>query len=55
MHSLLTKPPPKPEEKIWEIRDLNGKVWETRPTYWEGLLRGYTLLKCGQFTVEERK
>lgn len=56
MHSIAN-PPPKQEKKeqVWEIRDLAGKVLETRPTYWTALMRGYLTLRNGNFTVEERK
>lgn len=56
MHAPLTNPPkPDPKEKVFEIRDLNGNVHDTRPTYWLALMVGYCTLRNGNFTIEERR
>lgn len=56
MHAPLTNPPKSDtKEKVFEIRDLTGKVHDTRPTYIGALMVGYMTLRCGNFTVEERR
>lgn len=55
MHAPASPPKPDPKEKVFEIRDLTGKVCYTRPTYLGALMVGYMTLRCGRFTVEEKK
>lgn len=55
MHAPASPPKPDLKEKVFEIRDLTGKVVETRPTYWTALMRGYLTLRNGNFTIEERR
>lgn len=55
MHAPASPSKPDPKEKVFEIRDLTGKVHDTRESYWDALMRGYLTLRNGNFTVEERK